>query len=244
MHGAARAGERPMQRNEAFMQYERNLAQYCRTSDAALASAEKIPAARPECLAVYRRLVFNGVHENLSAAYPIAAATLGSDEWNALVEEFFAVHACPSPQLWKMPMELLNFAKSARIAERLKRPYLYDLLRFEWAEIAVHMMKDVALHKVLKKRTLQVNPYHQILEFQYAVFRLRGDDLIGSAGEYFLLVFRHIERCTVHFVELTKPLSILFAKWHNCGVVQTPGEMECGEEFVEAMKKEGALITL
>jgi len=158
---------------------------------------------------VYRDLVWGGVQDTLSGAYPIAEHLLGADRWKALIERFFAEHPVPSPELWRMPLSLYDFVRETRYGPEHGLPFLEQLILFEWKEIELHMALDPELppYQEAKELTLDdpplVNPVMEILPLSYPVFRSRDLEEIAEEGNYFLLLFRHPEHLDVRFIELS-----------------------------------------
>ena len=185
-----------------------SLARYCQTG-----IPTPIPGTHsPERVAVYRRLVFNNIQDQLRLAYPILHSFLPEEKWDALVKEFFAQHDCSAPQLWQMPLELVRFVEQSSYSKRLNLPFLQDLLEFEWNEIELFMTSDIvppplrATGSVLDD-PLVLNPILNLKKYDYPVFRVQPADLANQAGDYFLLSFRHPETCSVQFLELA-PLTV------------------------------------
>jgi len=204
-----------MQPERQFQKYQELLADYCRTDQ-----YHELPGVTSEeRVRTYRRLIFNGFDDTLRKAYPITFKVLGEKEFSVLVNKFCSEFPSGSPQLWKMPHDLLQFVEQSRYS--LDRfPYLRDLLEFEWVEIEVQMMPDLnksgdiakvnlPVQDVLRER-LVVNLEHKVVELTYPVFRLpleqikkiEGDPKL-HAGNYFLLTFRDPLTDKVHYTELS-----------------------------------------
>lgn len=195
-----------MQLEKRTFYYQAALARYCRTSN-----FTSIPGCLEERAATYRSLVFSGVFDALSRAYPIARHTLGEESWDALITNFFSRHPCASPSLWRMPHELLLFVDSCIDPHRESSheelpPWLPDLLLFEWIEIEVHMMPDGDLAQVSPEGDaltgrMVLNPDSKLLALEYPVFRAKGEELVTLKGQYNLICFRD-EEGVVRFIEL------------------------------------------
>lgn len=187
--------------NRLTRTYQEELGRHCRTGEPAA-----IPGLNHRRAAVYRDLVFGTVESALRRAYPIAASVLGDARWGSLVERFFAEHPLPSPQLWQMPRELITFVSTAPHVVPSDAPFLPDLLRFEWIEIEVAMMPDLATPDhtgagdVLFDRVL-LNPHHLRLTLEYPVYAI-SSDILDRRGRYELMSFRVPEVWTVRFIGL------------------------------------------
>lgn len=188
---------------ETYMM-QRALADFCRGK-----VWTKIPGVREERAVVYKGLVSNGIESALQNAYPITHASLTALEWSTLVIDFISGHAAESPFLWRMPRELFEFVVRTSYANRLKRPYLKDLLLLEWIEIEVYMMEDlssptVKLQGDVMCEKLVLNPEHRIVKLDYPVFKSPLSEVEDNKGEYFLVCFRDPETSKVRFMELSK----------------------------------------
>lgn len=188
------------------------LAGYCRVPQ----YYESIEGTKPDRLHNYRRLVFNIVEDTLQNAYPITQTLLTEEEWMTLVNDFFGQHDCQSPQLWKMPFELVEFVENTAYHEKLGKPYLLELLYFEWLELEIYMGENkphdryVTLGDMLKDVPV-INPDHKLLQLTYPVHIKNPADLEAAKGNYFVLIYRHKTEYTVNFIELSPFLAVVFS---------------------------------
>jgi uncharacterized protein len=192
------------QLNKDTRYYQSSLADYCRTG-----SYQAIPGVKTPHVSQYRRLVYNVVDDMLQSAYPLTKGLLREEEWDELVQEFFSGHACQSPQVWYMPKELYEYLVQQEIHPLLvKYPFLPDLLRLEWLEIALFMMEDRPATCNANGERLVLNPEHELVHLQYPVHfkeakRIRGTD----KGDYFLVMFREPDSGDVQFMQLSPALA-------------------------------------
>jgi hypothetical protein len=199
-----------LKKDTAHIQGE--LATYCRDGNLV-----PIRGANPERLPHYRRLVFNVVNGAMEQAYPITLQVLGEQEWQDLIHAFFTQHNAQSSQVWKLPYELYIFAREHVWQHKLNRPYLIDLLYFEWIEIEVYCMPDgnipswISGNHLLTK-AMVVNPDFRILHLKYPVHKKAWKELESAQGSYFVLVFREPELGKVKFIELSPFFALLFER--------------------------------
>lgn len=177
------------------------LVEYCRMNNDG-----NIAGTRQDRLHNYRRLIYTIYWEALADAYPIAKSILKEEDWNSLVDDFISNNSCQEPQLFRMPLALIDFVAKNNYSEKLNLPYLIDLLRFEWVEIEVHAMKDVPeeLFNItgdLSSGKCVINPYLRIVKLEYPIHKLKTDDITLLKGSYFLLVYRQ-DNGTVQYLEL------------------------------------------
>lgn len=188
------------------------LADYCRTGELC-----DIEGAVTDRLHNYRRLVSNIIEDALQTAYPITYNVLGDEEWNDLVYDFIKIHKPSNPQLWKMPFDLYDFVQQSEYHIKINKPYLLDLLLFEWLEIQVHVMADleIALSKPFNgdvSNKIVVNPHFEVLKLEYPVFKVKGDDNIAQKGNYIVLVYRMMDSGSVQFIEFSPFLYAIFLR--------------------------------
>lgn len=181
---------------------------YCRTGE-----SHPIIGASPERLAHYRRLVTNIIDDTLASAYPLTNELLTAKEWERLVHNFFSRHNCSSYQIWQMPFELIAYVGSNEVRLQNKYPFLMDLLRFEWLEIEIHMMEDVAVPSFkengdLVHDTIMFNPEFSLLQVSYPVHLKNPKKLQAvDRGAFTILVYRDLAEGKVEFMDI----SLLFA---------------------------------
>ncbi len=187
-----------------------DLAKYCRTN-----SYTKTLLVRTDRVHHYRRLVYNIIDDSLLAAFPLLYNLLTSEQWNNLVNDFFATHSCQSTQVWKMPGEFYDFVKSNDLQLKTIYPHLVDLAYFEWIEVEMFMMEDME-YPLFKtdgdwvKDKIAVNPEFRLLQLNYPV-HIKNSQFITVAekGQYFLLVFREKESGKVQFMDISAMYALI-----------------------------------
>lgn len=190
---------------------QNNMATYCRVPE----YTGTIEGARPERLHNYRRLVFNIVEDTLQSAYPITHTLLTEQEWIDLVNDFFSQHNCQSAQLWQMPYELVEYVENTGYHLKLNKPYLLELLYFEWLEIEVYQMPDAPHAEYtaqgdLLDDAIVVNPDFKLVQLAYPLHKKDHREYEAQKGNYFVLIFRHKTNYSVNFFELSPFLALVF----------------------------------
>ena len=179
------------------------LAEYCRNG-----AVPDLKGVKYENLPHYRRLVFNIASDIIETAYPITYSFLPGETWKKLVFDYFAEHKCQTTQVWKMPLEFYDYCVQKDIQSQLNLPFLNDLLYFEWLELEVHTMEDIAYPAFTSKGDvfndkLAVNPEFKFIKLTYPVHTTAPTDLEGKEGTYFLFIYREKENGNVQFMDLS-----------------------------------------
>jgi hypothetical protein len=119
--------------------------------------------------------------------------------------------------VWQMPGEFFQFAVESEYKIIRKYPFLLDLLLFEWEEIEVYMMEDVAPfpYTVIPESKIKyvVNPELKILQLQYPV-HLKNATTISEndKGAYFVILHREPETGNVQFTNIGLPHALIIEK--------------------------------
>jgi len=189
--------------NPETLEIQRKFTQYCRTGQ-----LKSIPGADSQRIEQYRRLTWNIIDGTLQGSYPLTHDILSEKEWEDLVQDFFSTWDLHNPEIWRMPKQLYEFVLSLNYAQKLMKPYLNDLLLFEWLEVEVFMMADrpAPINKKqgdIWKDQIVLNPEHFLTKFDYPVFRSAAADLEAQKGTYFLVSFRHPETLEASFMEVS-----------------------------------------
>lgn len=187
------------------------LGNFCRTNEL----NENLPLSRPENISHYRRLVRNIIDDSLSTVYPITKSMLDEDEWEDLVYDFFANHACSDPQVWRMPKELIDYFEKSDYHNRLEKPFLLDLLKFEWVELEIFAQKDEEFEPKnntakVNNSNLHLNPYTSLLHLEYPVHQLNESPENLQKANYFILCYRKYSDDSVHYLELPLFFALCF----------------------------------
>lgn len=197
---------------------QHRLGEFCRTG-----KADAIPGTVTRRLKHYRRLVKNGVMNTLTQAYPITVAALPDEPWEEMVDSFFINHDPASAQLWKLPEEFYHYHVSSGTSDRLQLPWLNDLLLFEWTEIEVHTMPDMALPDIVTNGSylhdaMALNPEFQLLQLEYPVHKAALREATSRKGDYFVLVCREPDSGTVQFLDLSLVHAFILMRMQETGL--------------------------
>lgn len=180
----------------------------------------ELPGTTEGRLDQYRRLVYNIVNDNLESAYPIAYGFLEDEIREKLVFDFFSKHECQSYQIWKFPKEFYEFVVKENYSEQLNLPVLNDLLKFEWEEMEMYNMEDLAYPEFkpegdIIKDVLAINPEFKLLALKYPVHLEKPDAAQQKEGNYFVLLYREQESGNIQFVDLSVWFAFMIEQIHQ-----------------------------
>ncbi|MFN2338542.1 MAG: DUF2063 domain-containing protein [Gammaproteobacteria bacterium] len=135
-----------------------------------------VPARR---MRVYEELLFNNLEGFLLACYPVTRKLLGARAWRRLAKRFFAEHRCDSPLFRDIPRAFLAWMQANASQAVPDRPYLYELMHYEWLELAVAIdpVEDVADGVERDGDLLEdipvLNPTTRLASYRYPVHEIR-----------------------------------------------------------------------
>lgn len=192
-----------MKLNRETAQIQEQLGEFCRTGREGV-----IPGVTPGRLNHYRRLVSNVVKDVLDSGFPISKAALGEEQWDRMVQDFFAYGEPKAPQVWRLPYEFYQYHASQETGSRIGKAFLDDLLYFEWMEIEVFNMPDRSFPEYVTQGDilddkLAFNPEYEIIRMTYPVHLFSAEDSLEHKGNYFVLIFRSPDTGYVKFLNLS-----------------------------------------
>jgi hypothetical protein len=208
-----------MQINKDTYEIQSGLAAYCRTN-----VAPHLPGITEGRIHQYRRLVYNIVDDTFEGAFPITRKLLNDEEWHTLINSFFMHHACQTPSVWKLPFEFYEYVAESELAIKQQYPFLTDLLYFEWLEIDVHTMPDVAQEECRETGSwltdrIIINKEFKLIRLSYPVHQLAPEALKenNSEGNYFVLIYREPQNGDVQFFDLSPLYAVLITQLSETG---------------------------
>jgi hypothetical protein len=155
----------------------------------------------------YQALLYNVYEDTLRAAFPVASSHL-VQEWDLLIRAFMSSGRATDPQLWAMPLSFADWFAQDKAGEFAEKPFLPDLLYFEWREIEIENMEDGEVLPYrsdgnIEQDALVLNPDFVIEVLSYPVHKKITNEILTQQGNYYILIFRDHTDYDVHFVELS-----------------------------------------
>ncbi|EIJ35312.1 DNA-binding domain-containing protein [Thiothrix nivea] len=165
---------------------------------------------------VYVELLFNNVEDFLSGCFPVLRRILDDEQWNALVRQFYAEHACQSPFFREIPAEFVEWltTRFASIALSERYPFLLELAHYEWVEVPLSVdateinWEGIDLAGDLLEGTPVLNPVMLLQSYQYPV-HLISPDYLPTEPELTHLVLLRDQDGKIQFVSLNAPTARL-----------------------------------
>ena len=91
----------------------------------------------PRRMVIYRELFYNNVQSLLVNTYPVLHQILPPEQWQRLIQDYFAQHRATTPLFPQMPQEFLRYLENEREPQPTDPPFLYELAHYEWIELAL-----------------------------------------------------------------------------------------------------------
>lgn len=173
-----------------------------------------LAGANPARITTYQELVFGVVEDTMENAYPLTVDLLTETEWSTLLTDFWKSYKSPEPQVWKLPFHLHQYVAETNYPLIKLYPHLIDLLWFEWREIEVYMMEDIAAtyhtDGDLLTDPLVLNPELIIENLAYPVHKHNAQTITNAdKGNYYVVLHRHPESGKVVFTDVAPAFALM-----------------------------------
>ena len=163
-----------------------------------------------EEIKTYRELVRNSFCDVSINIYPFTYKLLKKD-WSKLLSDYLEKYPPASPVLNKVVEQLPEYL-SHRKDTLKKYPFISEVSRYEWLEVEIYEKGNVEGEKEgkgEKKKSLSLNPIHEVCTFQYAipeiVETIEDEKPLGKIYKQktIVLVYRDPKDFSVRFFELS-----------------------------------------
>lgn len=130
-----------------------------------------LPAAIAPKIQLYRALVRGNLSGLLESAFPVAFDLLPTEIWWQLIDDFLCEHRAQSPLFREVSHEFLTFLTANPQYLPPTKPWLLELLHYEWVELDLYLQADEAPATVAfdPTLTLALSPLCRVLIYQYPV---------------------------------------------------------------------------
>lgn len=207
---------------------------------------------------IYGELLFNNLTGFLDACYPVTRAVLGERRWRRLNRAFFRETRCQTPWFREIPREFLAWLNAAN--EIPLPPWLYELVHYEWVELALDVMDvETPIHEAhgdLLGGVPVLAPALMNLAYDWPVQCIGPAYRPRKLKQTYLLVFRDQDDA-VRFIELNpvsaRLVSLLAEGRHSgrdaclhvareIGHPDPPAVVPHGAALLEQLRGAGAIL--
>ncbi|MCK5824665.1 MAG: putative DNA-binding domain-containing protein [Ichthyobacteriaceae bacterium] len=168
----------------------------------------KFNNSKEEGLKAYRDLIFNNFEGSIETAFPIFNKILSNKEWELVVADFFENNKSQYNELWKLPKEFVEYFEDKKYAEAFNKPYLNNLLSFEWMEVEVFNMSDVDFPEYKKEGNINtdvlvVNPEYSMDVYDYPIHKINIEKKELDKIQTIIITYRNIKTKNAEYVSLS-----------------------------------------
>jgi uncharacterized protein len=163
-------------------------------------------------MGIYRSLFFNNIEGFVSNAFPVLRSLYEDEEWQALVQDFFANHDCHTPIFIEIAGEFLSFLQTEHEPGSADAPFLLELAHYEWLELLVASTVEAGnqaplAREELHSQSLCLAQTARIAQYSFEVQRIGRDyrPTAPAPEPQFFCVYRDADE-EVSFLHLN-PLS-------------------------------------
>ena len=103
-----------------------------------------------------------------------------------------------------MPYGLLEFVTDypTKIVE--EKPFLAELIYFEWLEIELYAEPDLKLESFSSTiKRVNLNPHHRLIQLNYPFHKESVESALTNPKPHYVVLFRNLETFKVEFTEVT-----------------------------------------
>ena len=169
------------------------------------------PDVETRRMRIYQRLFYQNIESFMRGSYPVLQRVLGQTRWHALVRNYFHHHQARTPYFPQLAGEFLRYLEQDYRPEPEDPPFLVELARFEWAQIALNFdpreaaPRQVDTHGDVLKAPPLPNPVSLRLSFSFPVHRICASfqPTAASPATIYLWLFRRPDG-KVRFLELNQ----------------------------------------
>ena len=146
---------------------------------------------------IYRELFFNNIKGFVSNAFPVLCSLYEEQQWEALVQQFFANHDCKTPLFIEIAEEFLVFLQDEYQATEADNSFMLELAHYEWLELLVATERDNPLHHSIDASDIEsvklcVSASAKVAQYRFDVQRISPDYRPSVASEQpnFFCIYR------------------------------------------------------
>lgn len=189
----------------SFFEVQQNFMDYIK--DPSLPLPEGVEARR---MKIYRELFFNNVDGFVSNAFPVLKSLYQEQQWQQLIQNFFATHDCDTPIFIEIAQEFLLFLQTEYQPREEDPAFILELAHYEWLELVVAVAQEDKEQQLIDKKQpdlqsikLCVSATSQIAQYAYDVQHISPEHQPKAPGDtpQFFCIYRDIDE-EVNFLQL------------------------------------------
>lgn len=173
-------------------------------------------------LAVYQDLFFNNIMGFVSNGFPVLKSLYSTQDWRALVRQFFVHHSCRTPYFVEISKEFVEFLANEYDMTAADPVFLAELAHYEYIELDVSIRRASLPDDLppfcttqLKSGNWHFSPLADVVSYAYPVHQIsEGFQPTESTGQYYYLVYRDSQD-DVQFMQLNAMTAYL-ANYMEC----------------------------
>lgn len=161
----------------AFKKTQYEFSAYIRDPESA-----PIPGAIEERrMAIYRELFFNNINSFMSSAFPVMRTLYSDEDWEALINDYFARHKAHTPHFPEVANEFIDYLQNELEPRECDPAFLLELAHYERMETEVMLsqdeIEDVCHNREgdLMQLPVQISPLAWLLFYEWPVHEISED---------------------------------------------------------------------
>lgn len=132
-------------------------------------------------MAIYRELFYNNIEDFIANGFPVLRKLYSSENWHALVRQFYKQHRCHTPYFLEISQEFLKYLQDEHTPRPCDPPFMLELAHYEWVELALSVsnatldFSHIDANADLLNGHPCVSPLAWLLGYQWPVHQISPD---------------------------------------------------------------------
>lgn len=146
---------------------------------------------------IYRELFFNNIKGFISNAFPVLCSLYEEEDWDTLVQTFFANHDCQTPIFIEIAQEFVTFLQSEYCLTDGDDHFMLELAHYEWLELLVATEQANPLHRQLSYNEIDstklcLSAVAKVAQYRFEVQRISTEyrPKVASEQANFFCIYR------------------------------------------------------
>ena len=126
-------------------------------------------------VALYHELLVNNLSEILQHCFPVLKQILQRQQWYDLIRHFLREHPAKTALFHELPAEFVQYLAKQN-GSRLPYPFIAELAHYEWIELALEILEDIApeplAFSAIMDKCLYTSKLACLCQYAYPVHRI------------------------------------------------------------------------